>query len=341
MILPSRDSWLLGDGVYVIKKEKRGHMESLTKNRLNNKTISRMVDKFFAPLKMESCRELTEGYFNMAYEVDLNNGRKVILKVAPLKNTRIMTYEKNIMFSEVEAMKMAKNFGRIPVPDVIGYDDSCAICESPYFFMEKLEGRSLNVDKSNLSLEQITDIHIEMGKINRKINEISCPCFGYPGQPAFQGKEWYPVFQKMLEAGIEDAEKGNVDLKIPVTTLRACLKRDKEVFDEVTEPKLVHWDCWDGNIFVRDGMVTGIIDWERSLWGDPLMEVGFRTYSDNSSFLKGYNMDALTLNQKRRALWYDIYLLILVALECEYRKYETLDMYHWSTQLLEKQFNKL
>lgn len=316
-------------------------MESLTKNKQNNETLSKMVDKFFAPLKMEHCQELTEGFFNVAYEIGLNNGQKVILKIAPSKEMRIMTYEKNIMFSEVEAMIMAAKAGEIPVPKVIGYDDSCTICESPYFFMEKLDGKSLNMEKENLSSDQITNIYTEVGKINRKINEISCPCFGYPGQPEFQGNQWYPVFEKMLETGIEDAQKGNVDIKIPIETLRAYLKRDKDIFDEVTEPKLIHWDCWDGNIFVKNGAVAGIIDWERSLWGDPLMEVGFRTYSDNSSFLKGYNIDVLTPNQQRRALWYDIYLLILVSLECEYRKYETMGMYDWATQLLVEQFQKM
>ena len=109
----------------------------------------------------------------------------------------------------------------------------------------------------------------------------------------------------------------------------------------MTEPKLVHWDCWDGNIFVQSGKVTGIIDWERSLWGDPLMEVGFRTYSDNTYFQKGYGIRNLTENQQRRALWYDMYLMLLVALECEYRKYETMDSYYYSTQLLMKQFKKV
>lgn len=316
-------------------------MESLTKNKQNNETLSKMVDKFFVPLNMEHCQELTEGFFNVAYEIGLNNGQKVILKIAPSKEMRIMTYEKNIMFSEVEAMIMAAKTGEIPVPKVIGYDDSCTICESPYFFMEKLDGKSLNTEKENLSSDQIANIYTEVGQINRKINEISCPCFGYPGQPEFQGNQWYPVFEKMLEAGIENAQKGNVDIKIPIDTLRAYLKRDKDIFDEVTEPKLIHWDCWDGNIFVKNGAVAGIIDWERSLWGDPLMEVGFRTYSDNSSFLKGYNIDVLTPNQQRRALWYDIYLLILVSLECEYRKYETMGMYDWATQLLVEQFQKL
>ena len=312
-------------------------MESVTKNKQNQETISKMADKFFGPLKMECCRELTEGYFNVAYEVCLNNGRKVILKIAPTKETRVMTYEKNIMFSEVEAMKMVGSVDGIPAPDVLGYDDSCTICESPYFFMEKLEGASLNIEKGSLPPDRIEAIRMEVGKINRRINEISCPCFGYPGQPDFQGREWYPVFRKMMEAGIRDAENGNVELRISIDTLRDCLEKDKGLFEEVTEPKLVHWDCWDGNIFVKDGRITGIIDWERSLWGDPLMEVGFRTYSGRTSFLKGYNI-VLSPNQKRRALWYDIYLLLLMTLECEYRQYETQDVYNWAAQMLEKQF---
>ncbi len=316
-------------------------MKSLTKNKQNEETISKMVEKHFAPFQMKSYQELTEGYFSMAYEICLNNEKKVILKIAPLKETRVMTCEKNIMFSEVEAMKIAKKTGKIPVPDVIVYDDSCTICQSPYFFMEKLDGGSLNMQKNSLSEDQIANIYIEVGDINRRINQISCPCFGYPGQPEFQGDEWHSVFQKMLDAGICDAQNGNVDLKIPISTLKERLKKDKDIFDEVTEPKLVHWDCWDGNIFVENGSVTGIIDWERSLWGDPLMEVGFRTYSDNSSFLKGYGIDSLTENQQRRALWYDIYLLIIGSLECEYRQYETMDMYDWSTQLLLEQFTKL
>lgn len=316
-------------------------MESLTKNKQDRHTIEQMVARHFAPVTMEEYKELTEGYFNVAYEVSLSNGEKVILKVAPLAETRIMTYEKNIMFSEVEAMRMAGKSDAIPVPEVNAFDDTCTVCKSPYFFMKKLEGKSLNTVKDNIPPEQLADIYRKVGEINSKINEIHCPCFGYPGQPAFQGKEWYPVFRRMLEAGVEDAKRGGVDLQIPVNKMWICLENDQKIFSEITEPRLVHWDCWDGNIFVEKGEITGIIDWERSLWGDPLMEVGFRTYQDNTLFREGYGINSLTENQKRRALWYDIYFMILVALECEYRKYETMDMYNWSTQILKKQFEKI
>ena len=69
-------------------------MESLTKNKQNKETISKMVEKYFTPLRMVSFHELTEGYFNMAYEIHLSNGEQVILKIAPSKEMRVMTYEK-------------------------------------------------------------------------------------------------------------------------------------------------------------------------------------------------------------------------------------------------------
>lgn len=316
-------------------------MESLTKNRQSEETLRKMVERFFYPLELQSYKELTEGYFNVAYEVVLNGGREVVLKVAPAQDVRVMTHEKNIMYAEVQAMEKAMEHGGIPVPKVLGYDDSLTICKSPYFFMEKLEGSSLNEIKDSLTQEQIDSIHTETGKLCREINRIVCPCFGYPGQPEFQGTDWYIVFRRMLEAGIDDAVRGRVDLKISADELLRCLERDKASFTEIKEPRLVHWDLWDGNIFVSDGRITGLIDWERCIWGDPLLEVGFRCHSDSDLFRKGYGVTGFTEPEKRRILWYDIYLFILASLECEYRKYETMDMYHWANHMLTQLFSVL
>ncbi len=316
-------------------------MESLTKNRQNEETLKKMVDHIFHPLELQSCKELTEGYFNVAYEVTLSNGKTVILKVAPADGVRVMTYEKNIMCAEVQAMEKIREHDGIPAPKMLGYDNSHTICKSPYFFMEKLDGSSLNEIKNSLSQEQLNDIYTETGRICREINNIVCPCFGYPGQAGFQGTDWYTVFRKMLEAGISDARQGSVDLKIPVDELLWYLERDKDVFIEVAEPRLVHWDLWDGNIFVSDGRITGLIDWERCIWGDPLLEVGFRSHSDSALFKKGYGINGITEPEKRRILWYDIYLFVLVSLEYEYRKYETKDTYQWATHMLVELFKKL
>ena len=316
-------------------------MESLTKNRQSTDTIKEIVDKFFSPLELKDYRELTEGCFNIAYEVELSNGKKAVLKIAPSKEVRVMTYEKNIMYSEVQAMRIVRENCKVPVAKIYGYDDSGTICESPYFFMEKLSGESLYSIKETLTSEQIDSIYRETGRMIRSVNNIPCPCFGYPGQPEYQGTKWYSVFYKMIEALLDDAKQANVDIKISPDELIGKLKRDKVVFEEVTEPCFVHWDCWDGNIFVENGKVVGIIDWERTLWADPLMEVGFRTYASNTGFQKGYGLEVLSEHQQRRALWYDIYLMLSMTIECEYRKYETIDQYNWTLGILVKQFEKL
>lgn len=316
-------------------------MESLTKNRQDAVTLERMAERYFAPATILRCRELTEGYFNVAYDICLSDGRDVILKVAPPKQVRIMTYEKNIMHSEVEAMRMASGIPGIPVAKVLGFDESGEICESPYLFMEKLAGRPLNSVKHSLNGQQLQEIYLEAGQIIRQVNSIPCPCFGLPGQEEYQGGEWFPVFRKMMEAGLADAAAGQVDLQIPVDRLRELLDRDEYLFREVDSPCLVHWDCWDGNILVEEGRITGLIDWERCLWGDPLMEANFRTYDNNIWFMKGYGMERLEPNQYRRALWYDVYLTLLISLECEYRKYDTMHMYEWATGILTEQFARL
>ena len=138
-----------------------------------------------------------------------------------------------------------------------------------------------------------------------------------------------------------DAERLSIDLKVSREQLFRDLDRSREIFDEVKIPVLVHWDLWDGNIFVKDNRITGIIDWERSLWADPLMEVGFRTYVPDRDFYNGYGIERLSEKEYLRALWYDVYTMLLVSQECDYRQYETRDMYDWASGHLVDKFNEL
>ena len=66
------------------------------------------------------------------------------------------------------------------------------------------------------------------------------------------------------------------------------------------------------------------------------MEVGFRCYERNPDFLSGYGLPTLTESQERRARWYDVYLFQVMLLECDYRGYETKDMYNWAYQMIQE-----
>ena len=170
-------------------------MESLTKNKQSRETIRKIADKYFPYDPLKDYEELTEGYFNVAYEVALESGRRVILKVAPPEGVPVMSYEKNIMFAEVEAMKMAAADPLIPVPEIYGYDDSRSICSSFYFFMEKRRGNSLYSQSQKLPEETVHALMRETGAINRRINEITCSRFGLPGQTEARGMRDIPFLK--------------------------------------------------------------------------------------------------------------------------------------------------
>lgn len=70
------------------------------------------------------------------------------------------------------------------------------------------------------------------------------------------------------------------------------------------------------------------------------MEVGFRLSSAILRLWKGMEWK-LSDREYRRALWYDVYMMILVSLECEYRKYDTMEMYDYAVGVLQKQVNEL
>ncbi|GKU27043.1 phosphotransferase family protein [Clostridium folliculivorans] len=307
-------------------------MEISTKNKQSHKTISNMVKRAFKGVEALEVIELKEGFFNVAYMVILSDERQVILKIAPPKDALVMTHEKNIMKTEVEVMKLIKLKTSIPIAEVLYYDNSHELCETDYFFMSKLDGESLNSVREKLDEENIRNINYKTAVLNAEINSIKGNKFGYYGQEDKQGFEWSKVFFDMINDTISDAKVFNIDIGVKPEVIKQLFQRDIKAFEEVKVPKLVHWDLWAGNIFINDGQITGLIDFERCLWADELMEVGFRTHNHNKEFFSGYGIETLSDIQKLRIKWYDLYLFLVQVLECDYRNYEDYGCYDWAKE---------
>lgn len=314
---------------------------SITKNKLEEETLNQLIESSFPGKKKTGLTELTEGFFNIAYLVRFADGEELILKIAPDASMDVMTHEINIMFSEVDSMQRLNKLGTIPVPEVVYADFSRSIIPSDYFFMKKLPGSSFETQKAAMSQEDRDRIHIQVGALNQKINEITGESFGYYGQKDKQGTSWYMVFSDILRDAVKDADRKSIALPVTEQELFSLLEKDKKHFEEVTTPRFVHWDLWAGNVFVQEGQITGLIDFERCLWGDIYMEVGFRDCFHNPAFLKGYGIEEFSEAVSRRILWYDVYLFTICTLECDYRGYDTRNSYEWGSSMLLKTFQKL
>jgi aminoglycoside phosphotransferase (APT) family kinase protein len=320
-------------------------MESITKNRQSEENIVRMLRKAFGSditsgqIKIQ---ELTEGFFNVAYEIQLPE-KSIILKIAPQKDLKIMTYETDIMKTEVAALRLVKQKTQVPVPEVLYYDDSCSLCDAEYFFMEKLEGDSFFKLKNQglIPYEQQNEIYHNIGRFNHEMNQLGGEFFGYIGLPEKQGKDWKQVFLTMMEDVLKDGERIEISLTCAgYDEVRKLIEQAGFSLSDVKAPSFVHWDLWDGNVFVKDGRITGIIDFERAVWAEHLMEFNFRGHINSKDFYAGYGKN-LREEAPIRALLYDMYLFLIMTIETKYRKYPDNWQYDFSTKQLSIAINKL
>jgi len=320
-------------------------MQSITKTTVSSTIIDYIVKNALGSrVFISETAELTEGYYNSAYQITCVDGAKYVLKVAPPDNVPILRYEKNILQAEVEVMRLVKIKTEMPVPAILYHDDSRTVLPSPYYLMEYVEGVLYHKLRPELSQEDQAKLDQRTGVLLRQMNAISGESFGYFAQPETRHVTWKEAFKQMLSGVVDDGLEAQVALPISKAEIFERLGPFFYALNEVTFPQLVHWDLWDGNIFVNPAnkIITGIIDFERALWADPLIEVNFGAFGENLEFNKGYGI-ALPLSETQaiRRNLYNIYLFLIMIIECTYRRYPTQDQENWARQQLQIQLAKL
>lgn len=317
-------------------------MENENKYRLSNQEIGTIVREAFGQ-GYASASELTDGWANMAYSIVLEDGRKTVLKIAPSPDKLMMRYENNIMKTEVESMRLVADNPVLPVPRIYTYDSTCELIRAEYFFMEYVEGTALNQIRDALAPEERDAIARQLGGYNRMINDYKNGFFGSLQPDGRRGDSWAETFGGMLEDVLADGKDADVTLPVSYGEIEKEIARSSELLTEVKEASLVHWDLWDGNIFVKDGGISGLIDFERAFWGDPLCEFYFGrlTQASSKAFYAGYGINGLTEAERRRRVLYDFYLDLILVIECTYRKYENQDHIRWTHDNFKQGFKLL
>jgi len=96
-----------------------------------------------------------------------------------------------------------------------------------------------------------------------------------------------------IAADLTDAGLDATDVEVLLVLAAA----HQSVLDEIDEPRLLHGDLWTVNVMVAiDGdepRVTGVLDSDRTLWGDPLADwtvfmIRQRPPADEKAFWAGY-----------------------------------------------------
>jgi aminoglycoside phosphotransferase (APT) family kinase protein len=315
-------------------------VKSLTKRPVTeDELVSVVAHAFGHEAEIADWHELTGGTYNAAYRVLLCDGRDLVLKVAPPPGLKLLTHEVDLMRTEVD-FYMRAAAGGVPVPRVWYADFERRVIGSDYVFLHRFTGTSL------YELRE-APVRRELGRIAATLSIVTGPSYGYPlrGSRSWQ-PTWRGAFLAMVDDILDDGRRLGAELPAAPDRIGALVYRHAEVLEAVRRPVLVHFDLWDGNVFVASAgdacRVEGIIDGERAFFGDPLAELVslalLRDVDDEPEMLAGYGEVApldLTEDARLRIDLYTVYLYLIMVTEGATRGYDTPEHHAFRRHLLD------
>jgi aminoglycoside phosphotransferase (APT) family kinase protein len=311
--------------------------DSLTKRRVDHGTVAALIREAFGPsAAMARCTELNDGFFNAAFRIQLEDGRDIVLKISPAPEAALLSYERDIMRAEAVFFRAAAGSGA-PLPEVLYAGFDRASLDGDFLALSALDGVTWSSVEEDLADPEKAALRTELGEAIARLHTVTNPdgVFGYPAVPELSGACWPEAYAAMLGGLVRDAQRYGVALPLPAAELLELAVKNADSLAAVTAPVLVHFDLWPGNIFVSapaEGSarrITGLIDGERMIWGDPLMEfVGIDVFGradQDPDLVAGYLragglLDSGEAAQRRLAL-YHLYMQLLLLTEMTPRGY--------------------
>ena len=268
-------------------------MKTATKNTFSMEIIQALINRHFPDSKIDSVKLLKGGTFNTLYQINgtenLKNG--IVLKTGPVDSYFITDHEKDILRTEVTIYQLIKDLD-LPAPQILAYDFSRKEIPCDYFLMEYVDGTPW-YEFWPLKNPVIMK---ELGRYTAKFHSIHNDTFGnIKNANSKLFSSWDEAFIYMVEDAIIDVEKQG--LKLPFQEIRKEVYKRRSLLKMVETPCLVNFDMWAGNILLkkeRKFKISGMLDFERSFFGDPLASFvsAMLIYDDvekEGDFIQGYN----------------------------------------------------
>jgi len=244
------------------------------------------------------------GKHNTSYRVESDRGR-FVLRIAPPDDAGFLFYERLMMRQEPELHALIRAHTSIPVAEVVGYDFSRMRIQRDYLLMTALPGTPLS-DVPGVTRAQLYRALRQVGEYLRQLHALTAAehmgqeagvgPYGYLGahHPMEPQPTWAAAFRVMWNSLLDDVVACGCYTPGEAQVLRDLLERYIEVFEQPSEavvPRLLHMDVWSQNILIDQiGNVTGLVDFDRALWGDVEIEFAVLDYCGISEppFWEGY-----------------------------------------------------
>jgi aminoglycoside phosphotransferase (APT) family kinase protein len=237
------------------------------------------------------------GKHNSSFWVHGDFGR-LVLRIAPRDDVGFLFYERLMMRQEPELHALIRAQTSVPVAEIVGYGFERDIIDRDYLLMRALDGTPLS-DVPHLSPSTHRHALCRVGEYLRQLHNLeaeSClgfAAYGYLGahRPMSPEATWTMAFQNMWNLLLNDVVACGTYAPDEADWMRQLLDRHLSHFEHPVIPRLLHMDVWSQNILIDEtGEVTGLVDFDRALWGDVEIEFAVLDYCGISepAFWEGY-----------------------------------------------------
>jgi aminoglycoside phosphotransferase (APT) family kinase protein len=189
---------------------------------------------------------------------------------------------------EAHVHRLLAAHGVGPVPTILRVEPDTAVIGRAFTVMSQLPGTPL----SQSHVADLADVYRQLGRLLATVHAVPQPAFGYitthvldpvPDNTTYMGRQFARKLREFLEL------RGNSRLHDRVQTYVAA---HSDLFARCAVPVLCHNDVHAGNVLVEDGRITGLIDVENALAGDPWLDLAKADYYGRhdqlSALLDGY-----------------------------------------------------
>jgi aminoglycoside phosphotransferase (APT) family kinase protein len=239
-------------------------------------------------------RPVQTGKFNSTFAVDGWSSPLIVRIAPPEDRSRMLFYEHRMILQEPEILKAVRQKTSIPVPHVLSMVERDPELGRDWMIMARLPGAPMT--GTVLAPEGMARAMRETGQHLSKIHQLRGEMFGYHGEhrPMEPSDSWPEAFTTMWNSLIDDIERCGGYSAEESHSMRRLVESFRAELPEIEFPSLLHMDIWHENILVApDGKVTGIIDWDRALWGDPMLDLAICHYCGITTpeFAEGYGRE--------------------------------------------------
>ncbi|MFI1702387.1 phosphotransferase family protein [Streptomyces bobili] len=273
---------------------------------------------FGSTVQVISAVELGGGMYNTTYRINANGlGAPVVLRIAPAPGRQFVS-ERELMRNEYETVPYLAPIADL-VPRVLFADWSQEITGRDWMFQSHLDGTPAPDRLGDYPRPLWQGFFAQLGTITKDIHAVVGPRFGPVAGPGYA--TWSEAVLASLSSIADDVSRVGLDAA-DVRKVADLAAEHHKVLDEITEPRLLTGDLWTVNTMLAAAptpVISGVLDLDRTLWGDPAADWTIRMASaktgERTAFWDTYGPRTATAAHTWRGLVYEARHLGVIRLE--------------------------